>query len=325
MSVSHPLVNAILAKNRRAIARGITIVENDQSDKSVLLEQLYPHTGKAYVIGITGSPGAGKSSLVDRLLTLLRSKQLSIAVIAVDPTSPFTGGALLGDRVRMSNHYTDPDIFIRSMGTRGSLGGLARASKEATRIFDAAGYDIILVETVGVGQSELDIMHVADTTLVVLTPGAGDTIQAFKAGIMEIADGYIVNKADLPGTDKLIAEVESMLDLAKHDSPWRPPIVKTISRDNGGIQEMWDMIESHRNYLHTSNEGYKRRETQLKKEVYEIALHQMTSLVERKLRDRALQEQLQKVAERDYSPYLLANEVKAAIAREVVANERDKA
>lgn len=231
----HEITRRILAGDVRGAARAITCVENDYPERTQILQELFAHTGRARLIGITGTPGAGKSSLVDVLISFLRKSGLSIGVVAVDPTSPFTGGALLGDRVRMQSHATDPGVFIRSMGTRGSLGGLSRNTKDAVRILDAYGCDVILIETVGVGQSELDIMNIADSTIVVLNPGGGDSVQAFKAGIMEIADLFVINKADLPGTDKLEIEVEQMLDLVKHDAPWRPPVIKTISTQNHDI------------------------------------------------------------------------------------------
>ncbi|MBC7104679.1 MAG: methylmalonyl Co-A mutase-associated GTPase MeaB, partial [Firmicutes bacterium] len=197
------------AGEQRALARVISLVENEAPEKDELLRRLYPRTGGAYVVGLTGAPGSGKSSLVDRLTGLLRRTGRTVGIVAVDPTSPFTGGALLGDRIRMQEHACDDGVFIRSMGTRGSLGGLARTTKDVIRVLDAFGFDYVLVETVGVGQAELDIMHVADTTVVVLTPATGDSIQTIKAGIMEIADVFAVNKADLPGARKLAVEVEA--------------------------------------------------------------------------------------------------------------------
>jgi LAO/AO transport system kinase len=196
------IVKGVLNGDRRMVARAISLIENEDVNKNSILSELYPHTGKAYVIGITGAPGSGKSSLVDRLLATLRQRGLTVGVIAVDPTSPFTGGAILGDRIRMQEHALDKDIFIRSMGTRGSLGGLSRATKDAIQVLDAFGKDIVVVETVGVGQSEVDIIKYADTTLVVLTPASGDSVQTIKAGIMEIADVFVVNKADLAGADR---------------------------------------------------------------------------------------------------------------------------
>lgn len=266
----HPLVEQIQNKNERALARAISLVENDAPDKLALLRDLHPFTGKAHIVGITGSPGAGKSSLVDALVGELRGEDALVGVVAVDPTSPFSGGALLGDRVRMSHHFTDPGVFIRSMGTRGSLGGLARATKETVRLMDAFGFDVIVIETVGVGQSELDVMKTADTTAVVLTPGSGDAVQVFKAGIMEIADLFVINKADLSGVPKLLRELRGLLNLVKHDADWRPPIVKTISKRREGIDQLREAIERHRQYLQESGEGEKRRRYGRAQEVLEI-------------------------------------------------------
>jgi LAO/AO transport system kinase len=193
----------------------------------------------------------------------------------VDPTSPFSGGSILGDRVRMADHFTDPGVFIRSMGTRGSLGGLSRSTKETVRLMDAYGFDVILIETVGVGQSELDIMKLADSVAVVLNPGSGDVVQVFKAGIMEIADLFVVNKADMPGVPKLLAEIEAMLDLVKHDSPYRPPVIQTISTENKGLQELWEALLSHKAYLKESGEGSIRKLANLKREVMEVVQHEI--------------------------------------------------
>ncbi len=271
----HPLAERIKNKDERALARAISYVENDHPEKLELLKDIHSLQKKAHYVGLTGSPGAGKSSLVNRLITFLRSKGMTIGVVAVDPTSPFSGGAILGDRVRMSEHFTDPDVFIRSMGTRGSLGGLARTTKETVRLMDAYGFDVILIETVGVGQSELDIMKIADSIAVVLNPGSGDVVQVFKAGIMEIADLFIVNKADLPGVPKLLSEIEAMLDLVKHDAPYRPPIVQTISVQNKGLQEVWDQLSAHRQYLDESGEGEERRVRSLKQEVIEVVHYEL--------------------------------------------------
>jgi LAO/AO transport system kinase len=271
----HPLAKRIQQKEERALAKAITLAENSGADKLELLKSIYPMQKGAHWIGITGSPGAGKSSLVNRLITFLRNKGLTVAVVAVDPTSPFSGGSILGDRVRMADHFIDPGVFIRSMGTRGSLGGLSRSTKETVRLMDAYGFDVILIETVGVGQSELDIMKLADSVAVVLNPGSGDVVQVFKAGIMEIADLFVVNKADMPGVPKLLAEIEAMLDLVKHDSPYRPPVVQTISTENKGLQELWDALLAHKEYLIKSGEGSIRKLANLKREVMEVVQHEI--------------------------------------------------
>ncbi|TCP23010.1 LAO/AO transport system kinase [Scopulibacillus darangshiensis] len=277
----HPLAERIAKQDIRALARAITYVESDHEEKLDLLQSIYPMTGGAHYIGITGAPGAGKSSLVNRLIDFLRKKDLLVGVAAVDPTSPFSGGAILGDRVRMSRHFTDPGVFIRSMGTRGSLGGLSRTTKEAVRLMDAFGFDVILVETVGVGQSELDIMKIADTTAVVLNPGSGDVVQVFKAGIMEIADLFIINKADLPGVGKLNGQINSLLDLIKQSKPWRPPIVRVTATKNEGLSELWDAVTSHRDFLRRTGDKEQLRLERFKNEVLEIVHYElMTRLSE---------------------------------------------
>lgn len=300
-------VAKIVSGDVRAAARAITMIENDHPERETLLQALHPHTGKAFVVGITGSPGAGKSSMVDRLIQLLRSQGTKLGILAVDPTSPFTGGAILGDRVRMQQHASDSDVFIRSMGTRGSLGGLARHAKEAVRVLDAYGCDVILVETVGVGQSELDIMHLADTILVVLSPGQGDTMQAFKAGIMEIADVFAVNKSDLDGANRLVAQVTSMLDIAKHDALWRPPVVKLSSANNVGIAELWQAILAHRTFAQQSGQWEQRRAHHRYNEVREIVTYEMARMIDTLLARDDVQGQMQEIAKGMKSPYTLAS------------------
>jgi LAO/AO transport system kinase len=304
----HPLAKRLIAGDERALAQAISVVENDGEDKLTLLKELHSYTGKAHYIGLTGSPGAGKSSLVNRLISHIRSLNLTVAIVAVDPTSPFSGGALLGDRVRMAEHFTDRGVFIRSMGTRGSLGGLARATKETVRLMDAFGFDVILIETVGVGQSELDIMKIADTTAVVLNPGSGDIVQIFKAGIMEIADLYVINKADLPGVPKLLGQLESLLEVINHDTEWKTPVVQTISTQNENIDELWRQMEIHKSYLNESGERAKRRNAHMQTEVYEVAhgelfKHLMHS--EKQHED----EWLQRIAQSQVDPYSIAEEM----------------
>lgn len=265
----HTLVERMKTNDIRALAKAITMVENDHPDKLPLMRDVFAMEKNAHHIGITGSPGAGKSSLVNRLITHIRSEGKTVAVIAVDPTSPFSGGALLGDRVRMNQHFTDDGVYIRSMATRGSLGGLARATKDALRLCDAYGFDVVIVETVGVGQSELDIMKVVDTTALVLTPNSGDVLQIFKAGIMEIADLFVINKGDLPGYGKLKAllkELVMMTATLDHEKA----IVKTISTENKGIDKLWQRINEHHDFLYATDEGERRRVDQQKLEVYEL-------------------------------------------------------
>lgn len=265
----HEIVERMQNKEIRALARAITMVENDHPEKLQLLSDVFSLKKAAHYVGITGSPGAGKSSLVNRLVSHIREEGKTVAIIAVDPTSPFSGGALLGDRVRMNQHFTDDGVYIRSMATRGSLGGLARATKDAIRICDAYGFDVVIVETVGVGQSELDIMKIVDTTAVMMTPNSGDVLQIFKAGIMEIADLFIINKADLPGFGKLkslLKELVMMTSTEAHETA----IVKTITTENKGIDKLWEKIKEHHTYLYNTAEGETRRIKQQELEVYEL-------------------------------------------------------
>ncbi|MDI3256657.1 MAG: methylmalonyl Co-A mutase-associated GTPase MeaB [Kyrpidia sp.] len=251
-------VERIRSGDVRALARAITRVEDEAPEAAELLRLLHPLAGRAYLVGLTGPPGVGKSSLTDRLIRLLRGQGQKVGVVAVDPTSPFTGGALLGDRVRMADHALDPGVFIRSMGTRGQLGGLARATKDAMRILDAAGYDVVIAETVGVGQSELDVIHAVDTVIVALSPAGGDHVQMLKAGIMEIADIFVVNKADLPGAGRTVQQIQKMLELV-HPEGWRPPVVEAAAAEGRGVELLWQEALRHREYLRESGEGRRRR------------------------------------------------------------------
>lgn len=296
------LVEKIHQGNQRSLARAITMIENDHPDKLQLMEGLNRHKKKSHYIGITGSPGAGKSSLVDRFLTILREKDCTVAVIAVDPTSPFSGGALLGDRVRMTKHFSDEKIFIRSMATRGSLGGLARATKDAIRACDAYGFDYILIETVGVGQSELDIMKVADTTAVVLTPNSGDVLQVFKAGIMEIADLFILNKADIPGVKKLKRQLKDLIHISNHQD-FEPQIVETSVVENFGFDKWYEAIQKHQQYLEETESGIEKRAEKLRYEVYELIQEAIWKDVRASIEsDQSKQDALQN----EDNPYALA-------------------
>ncbi|QDX91673.1 methylmalonyl Co-A mutase-associated GTPase MeaB [Brevibacillus laterosporus] len=305
----HPITKRILAGDVRAAARAITWIEDGFPEKGQVLREIFPHTGKARLIGLTGSPGAGKSSLVDALITYLRSQQISVGVVAVDPTSPFTGGALLGDRIRMQHHAPDRGVFIRSMGTRGNLGGLSRNTKEAVRVLDAYGCQVIIIETVGVGQSELDIMKIADTVAVVLNPGSGDTVQAFKAGIMEIADLFVINKADLPGLDKLLTEIEQMIEIVKHDASWQPPLVRTIATDRVGITDLWQAINTHRAFLAESGEGERRRSYHLHEEVMELVNQNLYRVMMQGIKEGVFANELYEVANRQVDPYHAAEKM----------------
>jgi len=305
--VLEKIVQGILDGERRMAARAISLIENEDPEKNKILSRLYPHTGRAFVVGITGSPGAGKSSLVDCLLNILRKQGLSVAVIAVDPTSPFSGGAILGDRIRMQEHALDKQIFIRSMGTRGSLGGLARATKDVLQVFDAFGKDVILIETVGVGQSEVDIIKYADTTIVTLTPAGGDGIQIMKAGIMEIADIFVVNKADMPGADRTCSEISIMLDLSGVKQ-WRPPIVRTSTLDGSGIEEMFDAIEKHRDFLEGSGRLQKNRGERIRRDVLDLIEDKIKNIVWAQVyRSDGFESIVERIISREIDPYTAAN------------------
>lgn len=272
------LVEQMLAGSQRPLARLISMVEREDPAVPAIMQCLSPHLGKAYSIGVTGPPGGGKSTLVDKLTALLRQRGLSVGIIAADPTSPFSGGALLGDRIRMQQHYLDPGVFIRSMATKGSHGGLARSAKDVMRLMDAAGKDVILVETVGVGQTELDIVETADTTLVLLVPEGGDAIQTLKAGLMEIADIFVVNKADREGADRLMQELRMMLELTHAEDGWEVPVVLTQAHQGIGIEELYSKIEAHRRFLEESGQMQRRRALHRRNELWE--------LVERQVRQR---------------------------------------
>ena len=277
MTDLHALAAALLSGKYRALAQAISLVERDDPSTDRLLAELYPSTGRARIVGITGSPGAGKSTLVAALAKHYRRQDKRVGIIAVDPTSPFTGGAILGDRIRMAELYTDRGVFIRSMATRGFLGGLAKATNDVVDLLDASGFDIVLVETVGVGQDEVEVVRTVQTNLVVLVPGMGDDIQAIKAGIMEIGDVFVVNKADRPGADKTVTEVTMMMSLVEEHGDWVPPIVKTVASKNQGIEELDAAIAQHFDYLVSSGELDRRNrervririETQLKEKFME--------------------------------------------------------
>ncbi|HVF62304.1 MAG TPA: methylmalonyl Co-A mutase-associated GTPase MeaB [Thermoanaerobaculia bacterium] len=268
------LVPRLLAREPRAVARAISLAEDGGAAQRELIGRVYGETGRARVVGITGPPGAGKSTLVDRLARLVRARGETVGILAVDPTSPYTGGALLGDRIRMQKLYTDPGVFIRSMATRGAMGGLARATHDAVDVLDAAGFDWVLVETVGVGQDEVDVVRSVETVVVVTVPGLGDDIQALKAGLMEIADVFVLNKADRDGADRTEKDLRFMLHLAEDDgtgaAAWHPPIVRTVASRDEGVPQVLEEVERHRAWLAGSGELEKRRQAHLRLRVEAI-------------------------------------------------------
>ena len=298
----------------RSIGRLISLVEADTPSAKEIMKQIYPRTGKAKVIGITGSPGAGKSTFVDRLIEQFKADNMKVGVIAIDPSSPFTGGAILGDRLRMQSHALDEGVFIRSMGSRGHLGGVSRATHEAALILDACGFDVVLIETVGVGQSEVDIIKIADTVVLVLVPGMGDDVQIMKAGIMEIADTFVVNKADKEGADKVAADVQVMLKMLK-EKEWVPPVTLVSSQNNTGVEEVKNTLNEHWNYLHTSSEGKKRRFIQLEMEVEAVLRGEISLLTERIWKKRKDMGVLEDLASRKADPYTLAAELISQIVK----------
>ncbi|MBX9878781.1 MAG: methylmalonyl Co-A mutase-associated GTPase MeaB [Candidatus Obscuribacterales bacterium] len=260
----------LLSGNRRALARALSIVEDGGPQATELVRSLFSHAGRAHLIGITGSPGVGKSTLVDALIAAIRRSGLRVGVLAVDPSSPFTGGAILGDRIRMQEHTMDKDVFIRSMANRGHAGGTALATYDAVRMMEASGYDVVIIETVGVGQSELAIAETADTTILVLMPSSGDDIQAIKSGIMEIGDIFVVNKADLPGSDKTASEIMASLELSHFKDDWRPPVVSAVAETGQGIDKVWEAVQKHKLFLESSGQLMDRRKHKVQTELTEL-------------------------------------------------------
>ena len=302
-------MSAAAGGDRGALARLISLIEQGAEPARAAGALTWPLGGQAYTIGVTGPPGAGKSTLTDRLIALIRRGGEEVGVLAVDPSSPFTGGAFLGDRVRMQEHALDRGVFIRSMATRGHLGGLALATPEAIRALDAAGLRTILVETVGVGQVEVEIAGAADTTMVVLNPGAGDGVQASKAGLLEVADVFVVNKADRPGAAELERDLSAALDLNMHMGEWRPPIVRAVASAGEGVEEVWAAVADHRAYLERSGELDRRRGKRLSDELREIVLHRLEQVAYARISQPELDRIRDDVLARRIDPYAAADRI----------------
>jgi LAO/AO transport system kinase len=309
VTVDPTLAQRLLDGDRRALARAISLVENDDPDGWALVREVYPKTGKATVVGITGAPGAGKSTLIGALVKNRRAAERTVAVLSIDPTSPFTQGALLGDRIRLTDHFLDPGVFIRSMANRGALGGLSEASLQAALLMDAAGRDDVFLETVGVGQAEVDIIDHADTVVLVLMPGGGDSVQALKAGIMEIPDIIVVNKADHPMTQTMVREIRGVLSLAPQ-GPWQVPIVQTEAIDGKGVDDLMEKLVQHRAHIEEQGTLSERRRRNLRNEVLAIATGRMRRKLEQRLeRDESFQKLVDEVVSRRLDPASAASTI----------------
>ena len=293
----------------RTLARAISAVENRAPGWSELLKALFPHSGRARVIGLTGAPGAGKSTLVDHLARYYRKQNHTVGIVAVDPTSPYTGGAILGDRIRMQEHFADPGIYIRSMATRGSLGGLARTTADVTTVLDASGRDIILVETVGVGQDEIDIVRLADITVVILVPGMGDDVQTIKAGIMEIADIFVINKSDREGAERVEREIRALQSLATRNDGWTPPIVKTVASEGSGVPALAEAIAEYESYLQKENRALKKSVENWQERLVEMLRDALLEKARAQLGDGNVARLAKEIAEHKRDPYTLIEEI----------------
>jgi LAO/AO transport system kinase len=305
------LITEALNGNRQALARLISLVEDGDAASQKVLTELHPHTGDAHLVGVTGPPGSGKSTLVNALAKRLRSRDVTVGIIAVDPTSPFTGGALLGDRVRMRDLAGDPGVFIRSMATRGSLGGLAQATSDVVKVLDAVGFDMILIETVGAGQSEVEIARTAHTTLVLEAPGLGDEVQALKAGLMEIADILVVNKADRPGAARTARALEMVIDrnAPAHNDGWQPPILQTIALDGSGVCELLQAIEDHRDYLCATGLLAKRERMRIEAELLNVLQRQLLDSLVSRVGEERIEDWIERIAGRETDVYTAASEL----------------
>ncbi|KAF1682168.1 MULTISPECIES: methylmalonyl Co-A mutase-associated GTPase MeaB [unclassified Veillonella] len=310
------LVKELLNGSRLALARAITAVESEYDDAIDIMKAIYPKTGRARILGITGAPGAGKSTLTDKVVKQYLQQGKKIGIVAVDPTSPFSGGAILGDRIRMNDLTLNENVFIRSMGTRGSLGGLSKKTSDVVKLMDAFGMDLVIIETVGVGQSEVDIVKNADSTLVVLVPGLGDDIQAIKAGILEIGDVFAINKADRDGCDKLNVEIEMMLDLDSRELKWRPPIKRTIASKDVGVDELVEALDEHFEFLEDSEELAVRRKDRTRDEIIAMINEQIGRRVaDVVVKSDDFTSQVNAVNQRENDPYTVVNKVLADVLK----------
>ncbi len=305
----------IRSGDARALARAISAVENHAPGWSELLKTLFPHTGHARILGLTGAPGAGKSTLVDHLARYYRTQDKTVGIIAVDPSSPYTGGAILGDRIRMQEHFSDPGIYIRSMATRGSLGGLARTTADVATVLDASGRDLVLIETVGVGQDEVDIVRLADITIVILVPGMGDDVQSIKAGIMEIADIFVINKSDYDGADRVEREIRALQSLATRSDRWTPPIVKTVASQGKGIEELASAVAAYETHLKKENLARQRSIHNWQERLVAMLRDSLLEKAREQVSDGNLAQYAKEVAEHQRDPYTLVEEIVSRVGR----------
>ena len=303
------LIKRYLSGDKRALARLISHVEDEVNDVSTILDKIFYRTGRAYRIGITGPPGAGKSTIVDQLTKFYRQRNKTVGVIAVDPTSPFTGGALLGDRIRMGNHATDHGVFIRSMATRGSLGGLSQRTQEVADLLDGFGFDIVIFETVGVGQSELDIVEAADTTVVVLVPESGDSIQAMKAGLMEIADIFTINKCDREGAERVALELRNMLELRNIQEGWKPPITQTIANSGQGFDELLNELDAHFDFQQATNNRLEKQKKRIEHYIKQIITDNILESFWQPMEKEKIKKYIEQIMEKKRSPYSVSREL----------------